>query len=253
MNPEDIQTCRLYGDLACLMPLISPPEGYAEEAAHWRNVLCEKLGAGRRRILELGVGPGLNLSHLTADFEATAVDISEAMLAQCKKLNPDVELHLGDMRHIRLGQKFAAVLIHDAISYMLCEDDLRATFATVVSHLEPGGVFITSPDYYFETFQGPRVEHSTHSNSEMEVTYLEYAFDLDMKDGRMDLIMFYLIRENGVLRIEHDRHVFGLFPKSLWIRLMTEAGFLVEERSCNLTTTNQQYSLLVGILYESRQ
>jgi len=48
------------------------------------------------------------------------------------------------MRNIRLGRKFSAVLIHDAISDMLTERDLSATFETAVAHLEKGGVF-TSP------------------------------------------------------------------------------------------------------------
>jgi hypothetical protein len=72
------------------------------------------------------------------------VDTSEAVLALCKQLNPEVTLYRGDMRNIRLGRKFSAVLIHDAISYMLTEIDLSATFETAVAHLEKGGVF-TSP------------------------------------------------------------------------------------------------------------
>ncbi len=51
---------------------------------------------------------GHNLSHLTFEFDAVAVDISEAMLEECRKLNPGVELHLGDMRSVRLGKKFPA-------------------------------------------------------------------------------------------------------------------------------------------------
>ncbi|MCL5019965.1 MAG: class I SAM-dependent methyltransferase [Patescibacteria group bacterium] len=248
MNTETIRTGRLYGDLAYLLPIISFPEEYAEEAGHWRTVLREKIGIGRHRILELGVGGGCNLSHLTTDFEATAVDISEVMLAQCKQLNPGVELHQGDMRSIRLGRKYAAVLIHDAISYMLSENDLHSTFVTAASHLNPGGIFITSPENFSDNFQEPRIEHFTRSRNNIELTFIEYTYDPDPKDTRIETIMFYLIKEQGELRIELDRHVTGLFPKSTWIRLMTEAGFLVEERSYYLSTVNQPYNLLVGVL-----
>src|SRR5512136_3049608 len=100
---------RMYTEFASYWPLISAPADYAAEAQHWRAALRQKLGPGRHAILELGVGGGNNLSHLTGEFEATAVDLSPAMLAQCAKINPGVELHVGDMRTVRLGRAFDAV------------------------------------------------------------------------------------------------------------------------------------------------
>ena len=58
-------TARLYYELAYLWPIISPPEEYAEEAGHWHDAIRGKLGPGRHQLLELGVGGGHNLSHLT--------------------------------------------------------------------------------------------------------------------------------------------------------------------------------------------
>ena len=80
METSAIPLNRLYGDLAYLWPLFSPPEEYAEEAGFWRRLLRELAGPGRHRVLELGVGGGHNLSHLAGEFEATAVDLSPTML-----------------------------------------------------------------------------------------------------------------------------------------------------------------------------
>ena len=88
MDPESIRLNRLYDYLAYLWPLLSPPEEYAEEASYWLATLRELLGPGRHRLLELGSSGGHNLSHLTADIEATAVDMSEGMLAHSRRLNP---------------------------------------------------------------------------------------------------------------------------------------------------------------------
>ena len=99
----------------------------------------------------------MNLSHLTADFQATAVDVSPRMLEISRTLNPDVEHHLSDMRTVRLGRTFDAVLIHDAVSYMLTEDDLRATFATAREHRRVGGLLLTTPDLVRDTFQNGKV------------------------------------------------------------------------------------------------
>jgi hypothetical protein len=241
---------RLYDEFAHLWPLISAPGEYAKEAQYWRDALREKLGPGRHEILELGVGGGHNLSHLTAEFQATAVDLSEKMLQNSIKLNPDVEHHVGDMRTVRLGRKFRAVIIHDAISYMLNEEDLRMTFATAVAHLEPGGVFITAPEYLQETFKGPCVSHSTKSDGETELTHIEYVYDPDPTDTTIESIMFYLIREAGRLRIEQDRHVVGLFPLQRWLALMSEAGFEVERRPYDVPEYGRELYLLVGVLKE---
>ncbi|MDP6357786.1 MAG: class I SAM-dependent methyltransferase [Planctomycetota bacterium] len=239
---------RMYDEFAHLWPLISAPEDYEEEARYWREVLREKLGPGQHEILELGVGGGNNLSHLTCDFKATAVDLSEKMLTNSIRLNPSVGHHVGDMRSVRLGKKFKAVLIHDAICYMLTEEDLRLTFATAKAHLEPGGLFVTAPDNFRETFNGPRVAHSTRSDGGTELTHIEYDYDPDPDDTTIESIMFYLIRERGTLRIEQDRHVTGLFPLQTWTDLMAETGFVVEKRPYGVHDDGREAWLLVGLL-----
>ncbi|MDO8690398.1 MAG: hypothetical protein Q7R39_10390, partial [Dehalococcoidia bacterium] len=61
-------------------------------------------------------------------------------------------------------------------------------------------------------------------------------------------IYVYFIQQQGRLRIELDRHITGLFPKSTWARLMTEAGFVFEERLHHLGEEDIEYAMLVGKL-----
>jgi hypothetical protein len=248
VKTTDIQIDRLYGDLAYLWPLVSPPEDYAAEARCWRDILRGKLGPGRHAILELGVGGGHNLSHVTADFDATAVDLSEEMLGLSMRLNPGVAHLVGDMRTVRLGRKFKAVLIHDAISHMLTEADLGAAFATAAAHLEPGGVFITAPDHFRETFRDPSTDSSTRSDGETELTFLEYQHLPDPAGTTVEVILFYLIRSKGDVRIEMDRFITGLFPRQRWLDLMNEAGFQVEQHPCGDSGGAGSPILLVGTL-----
>jgi SAM-dependent methyltransferase len=237
---------RLYNELAHLWPLISPPEEYADDAQYWREILREKLGPGRHQILELGVGGGHNLCHLTPDFEATAVDISEKMLALSRQLNPEVEHHIGDMRRIRLGRRFKAVLVHDAICYMLTEADLQATFATARAHLEPGGVLIVAPDWFRETFKGTSVTHSISHKDGLELTFIEYLHDPNPSDTTTESIFFYILAEGGKVQIEQDRHINGLFPLDTWLRLMEEVGFGVEVKRYPAYEDGYGGYLLVG-------
>ena len=216
----------LYDKLAYLWPVISPPEDYADEAVYWRNAIRESLGPGRHRLLELGVGGGHNLSHLTSEFDAAAVDISPNMLELSRGLNPTVEHHLGDMRTVRLpGQVFDAVLVHDAICYMQTEDDLRAAFATARAHLRRGGLLLVAPDLVRDTFRpGMRLSWSTEREG-VEIHTEEVVNDADPSDTVVESHFTYTITERGARRVEQDIHVTGLFPISTWIALMKEAGF----------------------------
>lgn len=237
----------MYGDFSHLWPLISDPEEYAEEAGYWREALREFLGPGRHHVLELGVGGGHNLSHLTAEFEATAVDLSAEMLAHSEELNGSVDHHLGDMRNVRLGRRFDAVLIHDAICYMTTEADLLAAFVTAAEHLRPGGVLVTAPDYYVDTFIGPYVFNNTRKTDSIELTYVEYDTDPDPQDSTIDTVFVYFITEGGKFRVELDRHVTGLFAIDTWQRLLKEAGFATHRRPYPVTGDPLSDFLWVGV------
>ena len=239
---------RLYDDLAFLWPLMSPPEEYRDEARYWRRALRERLGAGRLRILDLGAGGGHNLHHLAREFDATAVDLSEGMLAHSRRLNPGVAHHVGDMRTVRLGETFDAVLVHDAIAYMTTEADLRAVFATARAHLRHGGLLIVAPDYYTETFVAPFVDYATHRDAETELTYVEYSTDPDPTDTSIETVFVFFIRHGGELRVEVDRHTTGLFPMATWERLLSEAGFDVERDDYPVDPEGRPLYLWVGRL-----
>ena len=219
---------RLYGDLAWLWPIMSPPEEYADEVGHWLRQLRARLPEGRRRVLELGTGGGHFLHQLVPEYDATAVDLSDAMLAHSRRLNPGVAHHVGDMRTVRLDETFDAVLIHDAIDYMLTEDDLRAAFATARAHLAAGGLLIVAPDHYADTFTSPYLDDDTKSDGETTLTYVEYSYDLDPTDTQVETVYTYYIVRGGELRVEFDRHTTGLFPIATWERALSEAGFVVE-------------------------
>ena len=243
-----MQQNRMYYEFAHLWTLISDPADYADEAKYWRDVLRAKLGPGWHEILELGVGGGNNLSHLTNDFKATAVDISSQMLSNSIRLNPDVEHHVGDMRMVRLGRKFKAVLIHDAISYLLTEDELRATFATARAHLEPGGVFITAPDLFRETFDGTHVSHQIRRDANPEFTFIEYIHDPDPNDTTLESIFFYMIKQDGKLRVEEDQHITGIFPIDTWLKLLDETGFEPEKWPYPVHEDGREAYLIGGVL-----
>lgn len=238
---------RMYTEFAQYCQLMNPREDYATEAPQWTAVLRKHLGPGRHEILELGTGGGNNLSYWAEEFKVAAVDLSAGMIEQARRIcPPDVEFHVGDMRTIRLGRRFKAVLISDAIDYLTTEDDLRATFATSAAHLEPGGVLVTCPDFYRETFCGPISTCGTNSQGGIHFTNIEYIHDPDPADTTIDVLNWYLLEDAGNLRIEQDRHIYGLFPLRAWQTLIEQAGFAFEKVPFVLNDGKVQH-LLVGV------
>lgn len=238
--------------MAYLWPIISPPDEYLDEAAFFANVMREKLGRGRHKLLELGVGGGHNLSHLTPDFECVAVDLSPDMLALSQSLNPGVEHHVGDMRSIRLDQTFDAVLVHDAVSYLLTEDDLEETFATAAIHLRPGGILMVAPDWVQETFPDGWVFTWEQERDGTAVEIEEVMLDSDPSDTQVESTYTYTIKKNGETTIEVDTHVTGLFSINTWTSLIEDAGFSVELRPLPPNEGGYGSWLFIGVAEETR-
>jgi SAM-dependent methyltransferase len=215
---------RLYREFADWWPLLSSPEEYAEEAAVYRELLVEHAEGAVREVLELGSGGGNNASHLKARFDLTLVDRSPEMLEVSRRLNPECEHVEGDMRSVRLGRTFDAVFVHDAVAYLTTEDDLRAMFATAAAHCRPGGCALVVPDAVRETFR-PFTDHGGHDGDGRALRYLEWTWDPDPGDDVVFMDLTYVFHEGDAVRVEHDRHECGLFPRATWLGLFHEAGF----------------------------
>lgn len=225
-------TLRLYHDLAHLWPIISPPEEYTVEAAEWRDLIWSEFGwtgnqpawDPRARLLDMGCGGGHLLSHFTRHFTTEAVDVSPQMLEISRGLNPTTVHHLGDMRTIRLGRTFNVVTIHDAVNYMVTREDLRAAIETAAVHLEPGGLVLLAPDCLRDTFGGSRVVDWTREAEDKHVTFIEYVAQPSPEATTLESVFVFIINRDGEIRVEVDRHTSGLFPKSLWLNTLTQAG-----------------------------
>ena len=232
---------KLYHELASWWPLMSPPVEYIEEAAFYRSTLDIASGRPIHSILELGSGGGSNAYHLKAHYdEIVLVDLSPAMLAVSRTLNPQLDHYEGDMRTIRLGRQFDAVFIHDAICYMTTEGELRQAMETAFVHCTPGGVALFAPDYLRENFQ-PLTEHGGSDDATRGMRWLGWTWDPDPADTTYVADYAYMMREgDGSIHVEHDRHVEGLFPRDTWLRLAREVGFEARVAPLELSEVDTQ-------------
>ena len=227
MSPADEP--KLYRELAPWFHLLTSPSHYAEEAELYGRLMVEKADGPVSTVLELGSGGGNNASYLKRHFALTLVDRSPEMLELSRGLNPEVEHVEGNMRSIRLDRTFDAVFVHDAITYILTEEDLQAVFETALEHCRPRGSAVFVPDYVAETFR-PRTSHGGHDSDDGErgLRYVEWV-RADPSDPTRHVVDFaYLIREGESVRVEHDRHFCGLFPRESWLRRLDATGFDVD-------------------------
>ena len=223
-----MESPRLYSDPAKWFHLLTAPEDYAEEADFYRKAILSACDRPAQTMLELGSGGGNNASHLKRHFQLTLVDLSPEMLAISQELNPECEHIVGDMRNVRLEQQFDVVFIHDAIMYMTSDDDLQQAMKTADIHCRPGGAALFAPDHVRETFQ-PTTDHGGHDDQERGLRYLDWTWDPDPDDTTYISDMVYLIKEeSGLVNVEYDRHILGIFPRQTWLTLLKDSGFQPE-------------------------
>jgi len=240
---------RLYGDLAWIWPIISPVGNYIEETKLFSKLIKEHSKIEVKTLLHLGCGGGHNDYTFKKYFKITSLDISEDMLTLAKKLNPEVNYKYGDMRTIRLEERFDAVTILDSINYIKTVEDLQRTFITTYEHLKLGGVFLTFVEQIAGQFKQNNTTCSTHSKGDVEITFVENDYDPDPNDTSYEATFIYLIRVGGKLEIHTDRHLCGIFKLKTWLKLLKEVGFKVIQNKFEHSTfiKGESYPILICI------
>ena len=146
----------MFGNYSKYYDLMYAEKDYHGEVKYIANLLSSyRLGV--RRILDLGCGTGAHDVLLVEQgFKVDGVDLSTDMLAVAREKATqrglELEFFVGDVRSLRLGQKYDAVLsLFHVMSYQTTNSDIVAAAKTAYEHLEPGGIFI------FDCWYGPCV------------------------------------------------------------------------------------------------
>ena len=248
--PAPMSTPRLYSDLAWVWNYLSPPSHYGEEVATFHRRFVRGGVPAQGTVLHLGSGGGSVDSHLKQNYRVTGVDLSPAMIEIARGHNPEVEYVVGDIRDVRLGRTFDAVLLHDASTYLLTPEEMLAAFRTGAAHLRPGGVMVYLP----EELRGRLHQHETRvrtiGDEALSVTTVEVDFDPDPDDGWFEITFVFLIRRAGVLEVVHDTHRMGVWELDDLLALIHEAGFetLVEPWELSDLQPDEEYPLVTATL-----
>jgi trans-aconitate methyltransferase len=241
-GPSETSQPALYGDMVDWYRLVDPPEDHREETSRYLVAFEAAISPQPMTLLELGSGAGHNAVHLKRRLRCTLTDCSDRMLTLSRELNPECEHLVGDMRDLRLGRQFDAVLVHDAICHMTTEADLAAAIETAFVHTRPGGAAIFAPDDYRDTF-AEVCQLDEAQEGERALRSLEWSWDPDPNDTTTVTEYVFLLRTAQQMRLVHDRHVEGLFSLATWRSLISGAGYEVETlpRPTTETSSNEVF------------
>ena len=82
-----------------------------------------------------------------------------------------------------------------------------------------------APDHVRETFR-PSTDHGGEDGERRALRYLEWTWDPDPADQTYTADYVLVLRDqDDAVRIEHDRHLEGLFPRELWLRSLAAVGY----------------------------
>jgi SAM-dependent methyltransferase len=110
-----------------------------------RAMFNRLLGRDPSSILDVGCGTGRDLATL-ADWchaDCQGIDGLREMIDHARRVRPQIPWTVADMRLVRLGRMFEAIIsLGGVITYPLTDDDLDATFQTFAAHADDGAVLV---------------------------------------------------------------------------------------------------------------
>ena len=164
------------------------------ERTHDVDYYVRRARRSKGPVLEYGIGNGrVALAIARAGIAVTGVDLSQVMLDNLaeqlakatKQLRSRVSFRQGDMREIRLRQRFPLVIApFNCVMHLYERRDMEAFLARVREHLAPGGRFVfdfsvpqgedlsRDPD---KAYGAPRIRHPTTG----ELTRYAERFEYD--------------------------------------------------------------------------
>lgn len=152
---------------------IEMAEGY--DGRELIEVLKDYLPEGAT-VLELGMGPGVDLDLLSKSYQVTGSDNAQPFLDIYRQTNPDAELLLLDAITIETDRKFDCIYSNKVLHH-LSTDELKDSCNRQAELLNPGGILFHSFWYgdQEEFMQGLRFQYYTQ---ESLLTIVEPLFEV---------------------------------------------------------------------------
>jgi SAM-dependent methyltransferase len=127
-------------------------------------------------VLELGMGPGVDLEFLSQSYQVTGSDSAQIFLDIYRQKNPEADLLLLDAVTIETDLKFDGIYSNKVLHH-LSADELKDSFLRQREILNPGGILFHSFWYgdHEETMHGLRFQYYTE---EILLAMVEHFYEV---------------------------------------------------------------------------
>ncbi|MBM0231402.1 class I SAM-dependent methyltransferase [Micromonospora sp. STR1_7] len=175
-------------------------------------------------LLDVGCGTGGHLRHFAREFRhAEGIDITDGMLAECRRRVPGVAVTRADMRTFRLPRRFDAIVsLFNVIGNVADRAELDLTLVNLSRHLVPGGVLVVEPWWFTENFTPGHIGSSVTTLDGRTVARVSHS----VREGDTTRMRVHcIVAEPGAgLRHFTYEHVMALFSRAQYEASFARAG-----------------------------
>jgi SAM-dependent methyltransferase len=94
-------------------------------------------------VCDLGCGTGRDLGQLDLFSRRVGVDIQEGLVGYGRRLRPELDLRVGDLRTVRLEERFDVLIcLGNSYAYLHHEHEQLAAWRTFTAHARPGTLLV---------------------------------------------------------------------------------------------------------------
>lgn len=228
-----------FDDYANYYELLYKDKNYQDESVFIRSLLFKNGVNTNSSILELGCGTGKHAGILVDyGYMVHGIDLSSNMIRiakerSSKKLGKELKFEVGDVRNVRIDEKFDGVIsLFHVASYQTETKSLLNMFETAAFHLKAEGIFV------FDCWYGPAVltnlpevrikKIEDHSYELMRVSEPVVDFNASTVDVNFTLYVTEK-NKNSTKKILEKHRMRYLFPQEV-IYLLEQSNFEMIEK-----------------------
>ena len=190
------------------------------------DMVCDRLGASRGTVVDLGCGSGIYAAAMMAKgFNVVGVDLSPSMVELARAAAPAARIEAGSVHDFAIPKTLAVTALGEVLNYSTDGraglDALQALAKRVRAALEPNGVFM--------------FDISTPGRGTYERFHDAGDWSLGMHsveaDGSLtrEIVIYTHIADGTFARID-ETHELRLYEPADVIAALEAAGFAVEMR-----------------------
>ncbi len=207
-------------------------------------------------VLDLAAGTG-DVSRQLQKREyrnLSLADQSEGMLRVAKtKLGEEVPTYVTSMRNLNLGTTYDAIIVRQAINYLMHYEGLVDGLRAIHAHLTNGGRFIfNAPNFKGDDEYGDKSLEYEHGDYNLKVK------EMNVLDGRVITHTQHCVltrKDESEIKKVYDLNKFGLFTKDEFERALHETGFSSVTflgKGLNAFTTSSKTLYCIAVKYSKR-